>query len=299
MALYSLLPEESLLRGMATPGITGIADAASPDNAFLPLFTPGIMGVNDQTAKANGATVDSGACVSHDAVSFPRDSAITAIEQHEGYANYMYLDSKSIITIGTGWNLEATGSAATPSATVLALPFLERKTGKAPADPDKSIKAAWAILRAVSPTGTPQSSQATSFEKTTNLYIDDSKADNVLAARFKQHIVEFTQGLQGMFKDFDSFPVPAREALLDMSLMGIGRSAVAAVKADPKRRVKARQGHKASGLHEFTHMIASVEAGNWKKAAEQCNRPDCNKDRNVWTRARFLEAVGWACAKAG
>ncbi len=292
-------PQEALQRGVATPGVTGIADAASPDNSHLPKKTPGVTGVNDAAAKANGAKVDAQICVNHDAVTFPRDSAVKDIAGHEGYANYMYLDSKSIITIGTGWNLEASGSAAAPSATVLALPFVERKTGKPPADPDKSIKAAWAALRGISSSGTPQSAQATTFEKKTDLYIDDSKPDNVLAERYKQHIAEFTAGLQGMFKDFDSFPVPAREALLDMSLMGIGRSAVAAVKADKKKHIKARAGHKASGLHEFTRMIASVEAGDWKKAADQCNRPDVNKDRNDWTRARFLEAVGWACAKAG
>ena len=298
MAIY-LTPGDCLLWGWATPGVTGIADAASPDNLFLPLWTPGIAGVNDATAKANGAQVDNGACVSHDAVTFPRDSAVKDIAAHEGYANYMYLDSKSIITIGTGWNLEATGSSQTPSDTVLALPFVERGTGKPPADPAKSIKAAWAALRGISPSGTRQNSPATSFQSKTNLYIDDAKSDNVLAARYKQHLAEFTAGLQGMFKDFDSFPVPAREALLDMSLMGIGHGAVAAVKADPKHHVKGRKGVKANGLHEFTHMIASVEAGDWKKAAAQCNRPDVNDDRNNWTRARFLEAVGWACAKMG
>ena len=296
----TLDPQEAVQRGVATPGVTGVSDAASPANPFVPKNTPGTKGVNDAAAKANGSKVDTGVCVNHDGVVFPRQSAIDAIKWHEGYTNYMCLDSRSIITIGVGWNLEATGSADAPSAEVLALPFLERKTGKPPADPDKSIKAAWNALRALSPSGTAQNYAATHFADKTNLYIDDSKPDNPLMQRFNQHIAEFTRQLQGMFKDFDSFPVPAREAFLDMAFnLGIGRAAVAAVKADHKHHVKGHQAHKATGLHQFKSLIDSAEQGDWKSAADECHRGGINADRNTWTRNLFLEAVGWACAKAG
>ena len=293
-------PDTARLNGAPTPGPAGVRGPGAPQNPQLPNRTPGTKGINDAAAKENGAKVDKGACINHDAVKFPRQSAIDAIKEHEGYYNFMYLDSQSIITIGAGWNLEASGSASAPSAEVLALPFLERKTSKAPADSDKSIKAAWAALRALSPSGTKQNYAAPYFKDKTDLYIDDSKPDNPLMTRFNKHIADFTAQLQRMFKDFDSFPVPAREAFLDMAFnMGVGRAAVAAVKADPKHHKKGHKGHKATGLHQFKSLIAAAEKADWKSAADDCKRGGVNADRNTWTRNLFLEAVGWACAKAG
>ena len=292
-------PQAPQLNGGPPRGPLGMNGPGSPNSPIVPAHTPGTKGVNDAAAKDAGAKVDTPACVKHDAVPFPRQSALDAIRAHEGYTNYMYLDTKSLITIGTGWNLMAGGDSVAPSDAAASLPWVERATGKPPADPAKSLQAAWTALRNISSYETAQAKPYTYFKDKTNLYVDDSKPDNPLAARFAKHIADFTVDLHGIFKDFDSFPVPAREALLDMVMMGAGREGRAAVAADPKHHRKGHRARRATGLRQYSQLRAAAEKHDWKKASEVCDRKGVSKDRNNWTRNQFLEAVGWECAKAG
>lgn len=292
-------PNAARLHGASVPGPTGLRGPGAPRSPQVPARTPGTTGLNDAAAKANGTKVDNGKCVNHDGVAYPRPSALAQYKLNEGYANYLYLDTSSYITIGVGWNLEAGGGADKAPQAALDLPFLERKTGKPPADPAKSVQEAWSALHKISPSGSAQAHTAGYFKDKTSLYIDDTGDNNPLAVRFQQHIADFTRNLQKIFKNFDAFPVPAREALLDMIFnLGPGRDALEGRKADPAHHVKAIKGHKASGLRAFGSLRKAAEASDWKLASENCHRAaPVSKERNDWTRNRFLEAVGWECAK--
>ncbi len=293
-------PQAPLLNGSTVPGPAGAGGPGSPDNAFMCMETPGTTGVNDASTKnySGEYTPVTATCMAMSAVPFPRPWALKAIRIHEGYKRFMYLDSKSYITIGIGWNLMSTGDSVEPPAEAVNLPWLERKTGKPPADPARSVQNAWTKLRGISPFGKPQTRIADSFEDETDIYIDDSGSKNPILARFDKHIALFTAELRSMFKNFDSFPVPAREALLDMSMMGTGLDAQAEIKPDPAHGIKGQKGRKASGLRAYILLRGAAEKHDWKEAAQQCNR-DVDERRNAWTRKLFLEAIGWECAEAG
>lgn len=297
---------------LPVPGVVGLAGPAGVGSTLIPLSTPGTHGVNDAAAhfltNCTGLGNAKMTCGKVDAVTFPRTSATDKIKVFEGYANYMYLDTKGLVTIGVGWNLESGGASSTAPTAVLALPFRVRPAGtgtaagggnaasRSPAETspgpatDAEIEAAWKAIKKC-----PKAKLVTYYESKTNIYIDDSGPDNVLDQRFKQHISDFTSDLQGYYPGFDTFPVPAREALLDMCFnMGVGMAATAGHKATKGH--KATQVHRATGLHQFVKLRTAVLSRKWRLAADSCHRGGLGKDangRNLWTHDRFIEAVAW------
>ena len=78
---------------------------------------------------------------------------------------------------------------------------------------------------------------------------------------------EFLPGLLRLCPAFESFPLPARRALVDMAYnLGVG------------------------GLEKFPHLLAACNAGDWATAAAQCHRSTCRDTRNVWTAQMFVSA---------
>lgn len=88
---------------------------------------------------------------------------------------------------------------------------------------------------------------------------------------------EFLPGLRELCPEFDRFPEPARDALVDMAWnLGLG------VASTPARR--------ATGLRAFPTMLRYVNEGRWADCALECHRSTTRAERNDRTRARFLAA---------
>jgi GH24 family phage-related lysozyme (muramidase) len=104
---------------------------------------------------------------------------------------------------------------------------------------------------------------ASSYEKYTKLDLPDDAIFDLL----KSVVDGFEADLENNFVGYKTYPVAAKRALLDMIYnLGLG------------------------GLLKFKKLKASVEAGDWKKAAEDCHRTGPSDERNDWTRDLFLEA---------
>jgi GH24 family phage-related lysozyme (muramidase) len=104
---------------------------------------------------------------------------------------------------------------------------------------------------------------ASSYEKYTKLDLPD----DAIYALLKSVVEGFEADLEKNFAGYKSYPVAAKRALLDM-IYNLG----------------------PDGVLKFKKLKASVEAGKWKKAAEECHRSGPSEERNDWTRDLFIEA---------
>lgn len=172
-------------------------------------------------------------------------------ERWEGKIAHMYLDTRGYVTIGIG-NMLANAAAAKKLA------FVVRESGLAatPAQIEADFTAVTKLAA-----GMP----AASYKTHTRLDLPDASIN----ALFKVRIDGFRADLAGSFKDYATYPVAAKRALLDM-IYNLGKD----------------------GLLKFKKLKAAAEAGNWKEAANQCHRQGPSKERNDWTRELFLEAAG-------
>lgn len=104
---------------------------------------------------------------------------------------------------------------------------------------------------------------ASTYRQYTKLDLPDS----VIYALLKSVVEGFEDDLEKNFTGYKSYPVAAKRALLDM-IYNLG----------------------LDGLLKFKKLKEAVEAGKWKKAAEECHRSGPSEERNGWTRDRFIEA---------
>jgi hypothetical protein len=195
------------------------------------------------------------------------DKLYQDIQRWEGVILHMYLDTHDppLVTVGTG-NMLPTVAAAQ------ALPFVNASTHK-PATKEE-IAAAYHAIAAMKG-GMP----ARRYRRTPSIELTTQKSKELAISRLTS---EFIPGIRKMLPGFDSYPLPAREALIDIAYnAGVGDDA----------RVVHGKRHKASGLHAFRHLREAVTAGDWLAAAGACHRSSSRPDRNAWTRALFEEAA--------
>ena len=84
-----------------------------------------------------------------------------------------------------------------------------------------------------------------------------------------QDVDAFRVALRSLLPEFDQYPAPAQEALLDMAFQ-LG----------------------AEGLiDKFPHLISSVKASDWKTCSVQCHRAGIQEWRNVATADLFRRAA--------
>ena len=105
---------------------------------------------------------------------------------------------------------------------------------------------------------------AKSYRPFTKLDLTDKAIDDLLLVELEK----FDGQLKANFAGYDNYPEPARRALLDM-IYNLG----------------------LDGLKQFAKLKKAVEAGNWQAAAAECVRKGPSKERNDWTRDRFLQAA--------
>jgi GH24 family phage-related lysozyme (muramidase) len=178
----------------------------------------------------------------------------------EGDKDHMYLDRKGLVTTGIGHMLKTADAAA-------ALPWHHKKTGL-PATPAE-VKKAFEKLRA-SWTESAQDHAdgknkfaARHYEAMSDLRLPHGFARQDALDRL-QH--EFLPSLRKVFPGFDSYPLPAQKAIVDMAYsLGV-------------EKLK----------NTYPHFVAHCRAGNFADAASESVRKGGDPDRNAAT-AKLLE----------
>lgn len=174
----------------------------------------------------------------------------------EGNVQYMYLDDKGNVTIGVGMLL-SNEDAATK------LPFI--KQGK-PATPEE-IRAAYRKIK----TAQSRASQGRdAFNPQKHAEFSNIRiAKETGFENLKRRLPEDLKSLRRKFKDFDSFPLGARQALLDMEF-NIGPTKF--------------------NRQKWPSLFAAIDKKDWKKAAQESNRKDVQLKRNKDTYDLFISA---------
>ena len=191
--------------------------------------------------------------------------AIALLAKGEGLVNFMYLDSKSRVTIGYGTMLPDAASA-----TAIDL----RHPNKQPAKPEEK-RAEWERLRKISPAGTDRNYSAQSYRKDAKLFIMESEADRLRLLKLDCFIAE----LRIAYPGFDTFPEDAQVAMMDM-VYNLGGGGI--TKKFPK----------------FTRAVNNPKGPDWKTAALESNRPDLSPERNKDVKDLFLSAARIAESEA-
>lgn len=175
------------------------------------------------------------------------------MEAHEALILHLYLDSEDKVTVGVG-NMLPTLAAAR------ALAFVLRSDGVSAATPEQ-IKADWDSVNAEA----GKNRRAASFARLTLLDLPEAVCWSLLKKRIDG---EFLPGLKKLFSSWNTFPTPAKRALLDMAYnLGL------------------------KGPRKFRTLLGHVEKGEWDKAADACDRKGIPDERNAWTKARFRAAM--------
>ena len=172
---------------------------------------------------------------------------IKKLEEFEGYADYMYLDSRGNVTIGVGILLA--NAAAAKSAGIT---FKNRKTKKT-ATADEIEKDYDAVKAA------PKGMVESKYQKFTELI-----ATSGLDARLQKELSQAKSDAKSYYPDFGNLPDTAQWALVDMAfnLGGAGLKKFAKLKAALENAVKTKA------------------KADWEAAAKESHRSGIQSSRN-------------------
>jgi GH24 family phage-related lysozyme (muramidase) len=169
---------------------------------------------------------------------------------------WMYLDTGGRVTVGAGHMLPSAASASGPL-----MNLVDANGNPAPA---AAKQAEWVTIY-----GQEAGHVASYYKQFTSLHLEQADIDAILLADMEQA----QSYLRDAFDNYDSFPQPAREGLLDM-MFNIGPAKFTAAK--------------------WPSFFAAVTATppNWTEAANQCHRAGISAARNDAVRQLFLDAAG-------
>jgi len=178
----------------------------------------------------------------------------------EGETRYMYLDKKGLVTVGIGHMLPNAAEATK-------LPWYHEKTGL-PATPAEvkalfnKLKAEWADFQREHPKAENKQS-ASQYENLSDLKVPKGFPRQDALDRL-QH--EFLKPLRGIFPGFDSYPMPAKQAIVDMAYsLGVAKL-----------------------RDEFPKFVSHCRAGHFADAAPESERHGTRAVRNAAT-AKLLQ----------
>lgn len=167
----------------------------------------------------------------------------------EGNVPYMYLDTRGYVTVGVGFMLDSATAAAT-------YPFVRRVDQQLATEEER--KAAWSAV-----SDAERGYPASYYESLTTLVLPS--VDTIL----RQKLTAFEADLKSIFGDYDTFPAPAQEALVDL-IYNLGKA----------------------GLQTFTKLLAAIRAREWALAASESHRASpVPEARNAETHALFERAA--------
>ena len=187
------------------------------------------------------------------------------IQQYENVLQHPYLDTKGLITVGGGANVNNWDDFKKVNFTINGVPATEAEK-----------LAAYNIMRNLSnekdENGNPKNwnTQAEAFKKYTNIRISDDEARSLA----QNHMTNDLAHIRHEFSDFDTFPQPLKEVLLDI------------------------QYNVKGGLNEakWPNLYKAIRERNTKGyngIYYNVNRPDVKQRRNDWARRMINSINQW------
>lgn len=187
------------------------------------------------------------------------------IQQYENVLQHPYLDTKGLITVGGGANVNNWNDFKKVNFTINDVPATEAEK-----------LAAYNIMRNLSnekdENGNPKNwnTQAEAFKKYTNIRISDDEARSLA----QNHMTNDLAHIRHEFSDFDTFPQPLKEVLLDI------------------------QYNVKGGLNEtkWPNLYKAIRERNTKGyngIYYNVNRPDVKQRRNDWARGMINSINQW------
>jgi GH24 family phage-related lysozyme (muramidase) len=174
-----------------------------------------------------------------------------SLRNYEGCIEYMYLDTRGNVTVGVGHMLGCCGDAES-------LTFVMRESGASATVAD--------IISEFNRVKAQQAGESASKYKTcTQLDMPASAIEALLDG----DIATAENGMRERFRNFDSYPVEAQTALLDMAF-NLGLDGLA---------------------RGYPRLHAAAEAGDWNACANECLRHGIQQARNDWTKQQFEQAA--------
>jgi GH24 family phage-related lysozyme (muramidase) len=171
----------------------------------------------------------------------------------EGMIPWLYCDVRGLATTGIG-NLVASPASCAKH------PWRHQTDGRA------ALPGEAETLWAQTTDAYRKDLGAAAYRNISDLRLDKGYIQGLVATRLER---DFIPGIKRLCHDFDDWPLPARQAIVDMAYnLGVG------------------------GLAKFHKLIAACQARDWATAASECSRSTCREMRNAWTFQRFLDAVG-------
>jgi GH24 family phage-related lysozyme (muramidase) len=179
------------------------------------------------------------------------------LEEYEGRVHHLYLDSVGQVTIGVGhWipNKVKMGELVLYKSDQKPASITEKYAEfDKVAKLNKGYKASW-------------------YKSHTTLVIKELDINNLLAKHIGIFYTELTiiyRKSKGYTAEFDQFPLPVQKALFDM-IFNLGATKL---------------------VNVFKNFDKAVKAADWKKAAQESNRPQVAAARNQYVRQLFQSAV--------
>lgn len=187
------------------------------------------------------------------------------IQQYENVLQHPYLDTKGLITVGGGANVNNWDDFKKVNFTINGVPATEAEK-----------LAAYNIMRNLSnekdENGNPKNwnTKAKNFESYTNIRISDNEARSLA----QNHMTNDLAHIRHEFADFDTFPQPLKEVLLDI------------------------QYNVKGGLNEakWPNLYKAIRERNtngYNGIYYNVNRPDVKHRRNDWARRMINSINQW------
>ncbi|MBI5259006.1 MAG: glycoside hydrolase family protein [Burkholderiales bacterium] len=186
-----------------------------------------------------------------------RKALAIKLEEYEGRIPHLYLDSVGLVTVGVGHQVAHRNDMAAltlmtgGSGTPMRAATLKEKQDEFDtlAKQRKGYRAGW-------------------YAQHASLTMRDAEINALLTAHidgFHAKLAKAYTRQKGYPKDFDGLPHNVQLALFDL-IFNLG----------------------PTGLTKFTQFDKSIKAGDWKKAAEQCNRSQVSGGRNEYVKKLLL-----------
>jgi len=170
--------------------------------------------------------------------------------ENEGNIAYLYLDTVGRVTVGVGHMIPDVGAAQR-------IRFITRDTSQQATA--QQISDEFSNLSRQRP-----AMAAPSYQQFTRLTMAPADVDALLDS----DIAGMESGVRANFQNYDAYPAPAQDALLDMAF-NLGVHGLVA---------------------HFPHLKAAAEAQDWNTCAAQCHRNGISDARNQKTVALFQAA---------
>ncbi len=173
------------------------------------------------------------------------------IKQNEDVISHPYLDTKGLITIGGGANVNDWNVFKNLNVTVDGIPATEAQKLEAynrmrQLSEEKDVNGNYVN----------RNLKAKAFENKTNIRISDTEARSLA----QSHMNNDLEHLRGEFSDFDSFPLPLKEVLLDIQ-------------------------YNTGNLNQqkWPNLYNAIQNRNVNGIVANVNRKDVQQERNDWT----------------